>query len=108
MGRFLTFFGMFYRVDFLNFLMNDGKGESLFPLTPGRSPEAPKEQYLDSGLDGDAGQTGAFSPGMPAQKETVTFMVDQQQDFRVWVQQDLPPHPLPQNTTVYPGTIQYD
>lgn len=74
-----------------------------------RSPEAPKEQYLDSGLDGDAGQTtGAFSPGMPAQKETVTFMVDQQQDFRVWVQQDLPTHPLPQNTTVYPGTIQYD
>lgn len=72
-----------------------------------RSPEAPKEQYLDSG--DFAGQTtGAFSPGgMPA-KETVTFMVDQQQDFRVWVQQDLPQHPLPQNTTVYPGTIQYD
>lgn len=99
MGRFLTFFGRFYRV---------GKGFN--PFSPGRSPEAPKEQYLDSGLDGDAGQTtGAFSPGgMPAQKETVTFMVDQQQDFRVWVQQDLPPHPLPQNTTVYPGTIQYD
>ena len=107
MGRFWRFLGrplwslkkagIF--VDFLNFLM----GESLF----GRSPEAPKEQYLDSG--DFAGQTtGAFSPGgMPA-KETVTFMVDQQQDFRVWVQQDLPQHPLPQNTTVYPGTIQYD
>ena len=101
MGRFLTFFGRFF--------LGLEKDSIPFP-TPGRSPEAPKEQYLDSGLDGDAGQTtGAFSPGgMPAQKETVTFMVDQQQDFRVWVQQDLPPHPLPQNTTVYPGTIQYD
>ena len=66
--------------------------------------------YLDSALDGEAAATtGAFSPGgMPVPKETVTFMVDQQEDFRVWVQQDLPQHPLPMNSTVHPGSIQYD
>jgi len=71
-------------------------------------PDTPQEptstmMYLD-----DTVGAGAMSPG-PTQKETVTFMVDQQEDFRVWVQQDLPQHPLPmQNSTIHPGAVQWD
>ena len=71
-------------------------------------PDTPQEptstmMYLD-----DTVGAGTMSPG-PTQKETVTFMVDQQEDFRVWVQQDLPLHPLPmQNSTIHPGAVQWD
>ena len=71
-------------------------------------PDTPQEptstmMYLD-----DTVGAGTMSPG-PTQKETVTFMVDQQEDFRVWVQQDLPQHPLPmQNSTIHPGAVQWD
>ncbi len=69
-------------------------------------PKTPQEptstmMYLDDTV-------GAGTSPM-TQKETVTFMVDQQEDFRVWVQQDLPQHPLPmQNSTIDPGAVQWD
>ena len=74
-------------------------------------PDTPQEllgtmtmMYLD-----DAVGAGTMSPGPMTQKETVTFMVDQQEDFRVWVQQDLPRHPLPmQNFTIHPCAVQWD
>jgi len=50
-----------------------------------------------------------MSPGPMTQKETVTFMVEKQEDFRVRVQQDLPLHPLPmQNFTIHPCAFQWD